>query len=168
MKKRILVSQIIALAVLPGQAGKLEILCGRKRDGAGSAHTRLASRPRQKRLRHRLLCRRPQPALPGHGSMALGLLSLSNPGAVRTALAWLSGRLFHPIYRVQIKAGRNFCATYGAEFERYRRRVNAILPARPPSGIFNGARIPRRSSAGTRNGAVSWAWPPRPPWSPRG
>jgi hypothetical protein len=80
--------------------------------------------------------------------MVLGLLiSLSNCQApLRTALAWLVTIVsFTLIYRVQIKAEEEFLlATYGAEFEDYRRRVNVILP-RPAAvpEFFNGSAYSR-------------------------
>ena len=68
----------------------------------------------------------------GTAFMVLGLLiALSNFQApLRTALAWLVTTVsFTLIYRVQIKAEENFLrGEYGDQFLEYMKRVNAILP----------------------------------------
>jgi len=137
MKKRILVSQIVALAVIalarPASwnfytAGALVMALGQLiRLLASSAivksRTLTVTGP-YAAVRN--------PLYLGTAVMVLGLLlSLSNPQAPwRTALAWLVTVVsFTLIYRVQIKAEEEFLLeTYGAEFERYRTRVNSILP----------------------------------------
>jgi protein-S-isoprenylcysteine O-methyltransferase Ste14 len=78
----------------------------------------------------------------GTAVMVLGLLiALSNPQApARTSLAWLVTVIsFSAIYAVQIKAEEEFLlSVYGREFELYRARVNAILPrASALAGFFD-------------------------------
>ena len=147
MKKRILVSQVIALAVIilakPASwelfaAGVCVMALGQLiRVLASSAIVKsktLTVTGPYAAVRN--------PLYLGTAFMVLGLLiSLSNPQApLRTALVWLVTAVsFALIYRVQIKAEEEFLLeTYGAEFEEYRRRVNVILP-RPAavSEFFN-------------------------------
>ncbi|OGS06313.1 MAG: hypothetical protein A2270_07750 [Elusimicrobia bacterium RIFOXYA12_FULL_51_18] len=137
MKKRILVSQIIALAVLvlsKPASWKLFIL-GVSVMALGQLIRVLASSAIVKSKT--LTVTGPyaavrNPLYLGTALMVLGLLiSLSNPQALlRTALVWLAAGLsFIFIYRVQIKAEEEFLLSeYGVQFEQYRQRVNSILP----------------------------------------
>ncbi|MBU2572539.1 MAG: isoprenylcysteine carboxylmethyltransferase family protein [Elusimicrobia bacterium] len=147
MKKRILVSQIIALAAIliakPDSwklfaAGMCFMLPGAVIRALASsaivkARTLTVTGP-YAAVRN--------PLYLGTAFMVLGLLvSLSNPQApLRTGVVWLITAVsFTLIYRVQIKAEEEFLfAAYGEEFVRYKSRVNAILP-RPAAvpGFFD-------------------------------
>ena len=137
MKKRILLSQLIALAVIllskPDSwaffsAGLSVMAFGQLiRVLASSAivksRTLTVSGP-YAAVRN--------PLYLGTAFMVLGLLiSLSNlQSPLRTGLAWLITICsFTLIYRIQIRAEEDFLlSAYGPEFERYRARVNAIIP----------------------------------------
>jgi len=148
MKKRILVSQIIAVAVLvlAKPASWKLFIAGFSVMALGQLIRFLASSAIVKSKT--LTVSGPysvvrNPLYLGTAFMVLGLLvSLSNPQTpLRTALAWLIMTVsFTLIYRVQIKAEEEFLlSAYGSEFERYRERINALLP-RPCglSGFFDG------------------------------
>jgi protein-S-isoprenylcysteine O-methyltransferase Ste14 len=153
MKKRILVSQIIALAViiLARPASWKFFAAGVSVMALGQLIRILASSAIVKSKT--LTVTGPyavvrNPLYLGTAFMVLGLLiSLTNPQApLRTALAWLVTVVsFTLIYRVQINAEEEFLlATYGAQFDEYRRRVNSILP-RPAAvpEFFNGSAYSR-------------------------
>lgn len=137
MKKRILVSQVIAVIViiLADPASWKLFAAGVSVMALGQLIRLLASSAIVKSKA--LTVSGPysvvrNPLYLGTAIMVLGLLiTLSNPQSpLRTALAWLimTGS-FTFIYRVQIKAEEEFLlSVYGAEFERYKLRVNAILP----------------------------------------
>jgi len=149
MKKRILVSQIIAIAViiLAKPAGWTLFIAGAGFMALGQLIRILASSAIVKSKT--LTVTGPyaavrNPLYLGTAFMMLGLMiALSNPQApVRTALAWIAASVsFIAIYRVQIKAEEEFLlSVYGAEFERYKARVNAIIP-RPADlrGFFDSS-----------------------------
>ncbi len=137
MKKRILVSQIIAIAVIilakPDSwalfaAGMCIMLLGQFIRVLASAaivksRTLTVTGP-YAAVRN--------PLYLGTAFMVLGLLiALSNPRApARTALTWLITSVsFTLIYKVQIKAEEDFLrGEYGAQFSEYIMRVNSILP----------------------------------------
>ena len=142
MKKRILVSQIIAIAViiLAKPAGWTLFSAGMGVMLLGQLIRVLASAAIVKS--RTLTVTGPyaavrNPLYLGTAFMVLGLLiALSNPQApLRTALAWLVTAVsFILIYRVQIKAEENFLrGEYGDQFLEYMKRVNCILPR--PSAI---------------------------------
>lgn len=148
MKKRILVSQIIALiALIIAKPDSWKMFCA----GAcfmllGSVIRVLASSAIVKSKT--LTVTGPyaavrNPLYLGTAFIVLGLLvGIYNPRApLNTALAWLITVVsFALIYRVQIKAEEEFLlTTYGEEFKRYCGQVNAILP-RPAglAGFFDG------------------------------
>ncbi|MBI4801134.1 MAG: isoprenylcysteine carboxylmethyltransferase family protein [Elusimicrobia bacterium] len=147
MKKRILVSQIIgAAAVLIARPNNWKLFsAGICFMLLGAAIRALASsaivKSRTLTIAGPYAAVR-NPLYLGTASMVLGLLvSLSNPQApLRTGAVWLITAVsFTLIYRVQIKAEEEFLlSVYGEEFERYRSRVNAILP-RPAdiAGFFD-------------------------------
>ena len=146
MKKRILVSQLIAVAViiLAKPASWKLFTAGFSVMALGQLIRLLASSAIVKS--RTLTVSGPyavvrNPLYLGTAFMVLGLLiSLSNRQApLRTALVWLVTTVsFTLIYRVQIKAEEEFLlSSYGPEFERYWERVNAVIP-RPGalSGFF--------------------------------
>ena len=137
MKKRILVSQIVAAAVImlakPASwtlfaAGMGIMLLGQLIRALASAaivkSRTLTTTGPYAAVRN--------PLYLGTAFMVLGLLTaLSNPQApLRTLLVWLVTAVsFTLIYRVQIKAEENFLqGEYGAQFSDYMKRVNSILP----------------------------------------
>jgi len=137
MKKRILVSQMIAVAVLilAKPASWSFFAAGISVMGLGQLIRILASSAIVKSKT--LTMTGPyaavrNPLYLGTAFMVLGLLiSLSNPlTPLRTGLAWvITAVSFIIIYRFQIKAEEEFLfSVYGAEFERYKSRVNAIIP----------------------------------------
>lgn len=137
MKKRILLSQIIALAViiLSRPASWTLFAVGLGVMIFGQCIRVLASSAIVKSKT--LTVSGPyaavrNPLYLGTAFMVLGLLiSLSNPQApLRTALVWMITIVaFTVIYRFQIRAEEEFLfSVYGPEFERYKARVNAILP----------------------------------------
>ncbi|MFA6434091.1 MAG: isoprenylcysteine carboxylmethyltransferase family protein [Elusimicrobiales bacterium] len=137
MKKRILVSQITAIAVimLARPAGWAFFSAGICVMFLGQLIRVLASAAIVKS--RTLTVTGPyaavrNPLYLGTGVMVLGLLiALSNPEApLRTGLAWLVTAVsFTLIYRVQIKAEEEFLlGEYGAQFLEYMSRVNSILP----------------------------------------
>ena len=147
MKNRILLSQFIALAVIilskPASwvffaAGSAVMLFGQLiRILASSAIVK--SRTLSVNGPYAVVR---NPLYLGTAFIMLGLLiSLSNfQTPLRTVLAWLTaGCSFILIYRVQIRAEEEFLlSAYGPEFERYKKRVNAIIP-RPAdiAGFFD-------------------------------
>ena len=149
MKKRILVSQVVALAaIMTAKPDSWKLFAaGMAFMLLGAAVRILASSAIVKS--RTLTVTGPyaavrNPLYLGTAFMVLGLLvSLSSPRApARTALAWLiASAAFTLIYRVQIKSEEEFLlATYGPQFEDYRKRVNAIIP-RPAAAreFFNGS-----------------------------
>ena len=137
MKKRILVSQIIAIAVitLSKPSDRALFAIGMSVMLLGQLIRLLASAAIVKS--RTLTVTGPyaavrNPLYLGTAFMALGLLiALSNPQApLRTALAWLVTTVsFTLIYRVQIKTEEDFLrGEYGVRFEEYTKRVNSILP----------------------------------------
>ncbi len=137
MKKRILLSQLIALAVifLSKPASWTFFAAGLSVMAFGQLIRVLASSAIVKS--RTLTVSGPyavvrNPLYLGTAFMVLGLLiSLSNPQSpLRTGLAWLITIVsFTLIYRVQINAEEEFLfSAYGPEFERYKSRVNAIIP----------------------------------------
>ena len=137
MKKRILISQIVALVVIilakPASwtlfaAGMGIMLLGQMIRVLASAaivksRTLTVTGP-YAAVRN--------PLYLGTAFMVLGLLTaLSNPQTpLRTVLVWLVTAVsFTLIYRVQIKAEEEFLlGEYGVQFSDYMKRVNAILP----------------------------------------
>ena len=137
MKKRILISQIVAIAVIilarPASwplfaVGMGVMLLGQLIRVLASAaivksRTLTVTGP-YAAVRN--------PLYLGTAFMVLGLLiTLSNTQApLRTALTWLVTAVsFILIYRVQIKAEEEFLrGEYGAKFSEYTQRVNSILP----------------------------------------
>lgn len=148
MKKRILVSQIIALiALLISRPNSWKMFCaGLCFMLLGSVIRILASSAIVKS--RTLTVTGPyaavrNPLYLGTAFIVLGLLiSLFNPlEPVRTGLSWLITIVsFVAIYRVQIKAEEEFLlAAYGDEFRNYCARVNAILPRLTGlAGFFDG------------------------------
>jgi protein-S-isoprenylcysteine O-methyltransferase Ste14 len=142
MKKRILISQIAALAViiLSKPADWTLFAAGAGLMVLGQTIRFLASAAIVKSKT--LTVSGPyavirNPLYLGTAVIMLGLLTaLSNPQELlRTALAWLAAAAsFTLIYRVQIKTEEEFlAAAYGAQFAAYKERVPAIFPR--PSGL---------------------------------
>ncbi|MEI7481506.1 MAG: isoprenylcysteine carboxylmethyltransferase family protein [Elusimicrobiota bacterium] len=137
MKKRILVSQIVALAVIilarPDSwplftAGMSVMLLGQLIRVLASAaivksKTLTVTGP-YAAVRN--------PLYLGTAVMVLGLLiALSNPHAfLRTGIVWLITTVsFTLIYKVQIRAEEGFLrGEYGTQYTEYMKRVNSMLP----------------------------------------